>query len=55
MDRFFGFKLHLICNEKGELLNLLIIPGDTNNRKPLVYKTFVESIELRLIYYSPQK
>lgn len=26
MGWFFGFKLHLICNEKGELLNFLIIP-----------------------------
>lgn len=24
MGRFFGFKPHLICNEKGELLNIMI-------------------------------
>ena len=28
MGWFFGFKLHLICNEKGELLNFMITPGD---------------------------
>ena len=28
---FFGFKLHLICNEKGELLNFMITPGDVDD------------------------
>ena len=27
MEWFFGFKLHLICNERGELLNFMITPG----------------------------
>ena len=44
MGWFFGFKLHLICNEKGELLNFMITPGDVNDRKPLEYKNFVEFI-----------
>ena len=35
MGWFFGFKLHLICNEKGELLNFMITPGDVDDRKPL--------------------
>ena len=30
MGWFFGFKLHLICNEKGELLNFRITPGDVD-------------------------
>jgi len=42
MGWFFGFKLHLICNEKGEILNFMITPGDVDDRKPLEYKTFVE-------------
>ena len=42
MGWFFGFKLHLICNEKGELLNFMITPGDVDDRKPPEYKTFVE-------------
>ncbi len=42
MGWFFGFKLHLICNEKGELLNFMITPGDVDDRKPLDHKTFVE-------------
>ena len=44
MGWFFGFKLHLICNEKGELLNFMITPGDVDDRKPLEYKAFVEFI-----------
>ena len=49
MGWFFGFKLHLICNEKGYLLNFMIIPGDLNDRKPLEYNAFVEFIYGRLI------
>ena len=44
MGWFFGFKLHLICNEKGELLNFMITPGDVDDRKPLEYKAFVDFI-----------
>ena len=46
---FFGFKLHLICNEKGELLNFMITPGDVDDRKPLEYRNFVESIYGKLV------
>ncbi len=42
MGWFFGFKLHLICNKRGELLNFMITPGDVDNRKPLENKPFVE-------------
>ena len=44
MGWFFGFKLHLICNEKGELLNFMIMPGDIDDRKPLEYKAFIDFI-----------
>ena len=44
MGWFFGFKLHLICNEKGELLNFMITPGDIDDRKPLEYKAFIDLI-----------
>jgi len=49
MGWFFGFKLHLICNEKGELLNFMITPGDTDDRKPLEDKRFIESIYDKLV------
>ena len=49
MGWFFGFKLHLICNEKGELLNFMITPGDEDDRKLLEYKAFVEFIYGKLV------
>ena len=49
MGWFFGFKLHLICNEKGELLNFMITPGDVDDRKPLEYNAFVEFIHGKLV------
>ena len=49
MGWFFGFKLHLICNEKGELLNFMVTPGDTDDRKPLEDKRFIESIYDKLV------
>jgi hypothetical protein len=32
---FFGFKLHLIFNDRGELLNLMLTPGNIDDRKPV--------------------
>lgn len=40
---FFGFKLHLVINERGELLNVLLTPGNVDDRKPvpkLVHQLF---------------
>ena len=35
MGWFFGFKLHLIINDQGELLAVYLTPGNTDDRKPL--------------------
>jgi hypothetical protein len=35
MGWFFGFKLHMIVNEKGELLSIQITRGKTNDRVPV--------------------
>jgi IS5 family transposase len=35
VDWFFGFKLHLVVNEYGELLNLRLTPGNTDDRTPV--------------------
>ncbi len=35
MNWFFGFKLHLVVNEQGELLNVMLTPGNTDGRKPV--------------------
>lgn len=35
MGWFYGFKLHLIINDKGELMNFLLTPGNVDDRKPV--------------------
>lgn len=35
VDWFFGFKLHVVVNEQGELLNFTLTPGNTDDRKPV--------------------
>ena len=35
MGWFFGFKLHLIINEKGDLMNAFLTPGNVDDRKPV--------------------
>ena len=32
---FFGFRLHLIFNDRGESLNLMLTPGNVDHRKPV--------------------
>ena len=32
---FYGFKLHLIINDKGEILDFIITPGNVDDREPL--------------------
>jgi len=35
MGWFFGFKLHLVVNDRGEILNMTLTPGNTDDRKPV--------------------
>ena len=49
MGWFFGFKLHIVCNEKGEIPNYMLTPGDIDDRKPLEYESFMEFIYGKLI------
>lgn len=46
---FYGFKLHLICNDKGRIFNFMITPGDVYDRKLLKMKLFVEFIYGKLV------
>lgn len=39
MGWFYGFKLHLIVNEQGELLAVHLTPGNVDDRKPLAAMT----------------
>ena len=44
MGWFYGFKLHLVCNEKGELLSFMLTPGNVDDREPLKSSAFLENI-----------
>lgn len=35
VDWFFGFKLHLVVNAQGELLNAILTPGNIDDRQPV--------------------
>jgi hypothetical protein len=48
MGYFFGFKLHFIINDKGEILNFVITPGNTDDREPLQDKKFIEKLKGKL-------
>ena len=45
---FYGFKLHFIINDKGEILNFMITPGNVDDREPLKTKRFLEKIRGKL-------
>ena len=49
MGWFSALSSTFICNEKGELLNFMITPGDIDDRKPLEYKAFVDFIYGKLV------
>ncbi len=48
MGYFFGFKLHFIINDKGEILNFVITPGNTDDRAPLKNQSFIDKIKGKL-------
>ena len=35
VDWFYGFKLHLAINYRGEILDVALTPGNINDRKPV--------------------
>jgi hypothetical protein len=41
---FFGFKLHIIINDKGEILEFMLTQGNVDDRDPLKYKHFHDKI-----------
>lgn len=44
MGWFYGFKLHLICNEKGELLNFALTKGNVDDREPKVLNVLTKEL-----------
>lgn len=48
MGYFFGFKLHIVINDKGELLNFMITPGNVDDREPLKNPSFIKVLKGKL-------
>ena len=48
MGWFYGFKLHLIINDRGEILKFMITPGNTDDREPLRNERYVQDIRGKL-------
>ena len=48
MGYFYGFKQHLIVNDKGEILNFVITQANVDDREPLKNERFIESIKGKL-------
>lgn len=44
MGWFFGFKLHLMCNERGELLNFCLTRGNVDDRSTLVWEALSKDL-----------
>lgn len=44
MGYFFGFKLHIIINDKGEIIEFVITPGNVDDREPLKDASFIKKI-----------
>ncbi len=48
MGWFFGFKVHLVINEKGEILNFVITQGNVDDREPLKNVRFISKLKGKL-------
>lgn len=46
---FFGFKLHIITADTGEIINFMITPGNVDDRKPLKIERFIKKLFGKLI------
>lgn len=44
MGWFYGFKLHLIINDKGEILNFMITQGNVDDREPIASGNLLKEI-----------
>lgn len=48
MGYFFGFKLHIIVNDRGEMMNFVITPGNVDDRQPLKDANFLKKVAGKL-------
>jgi hypothetical protein len=49
MGWFFGFKLHIICNEMGEIVNFMFTPGNVDDRDALKVERCTEELYGKVI------
>jgi hypothetical protein len=49
MGWFYGFKLHLVCNDKGELLSFCLTPGNVDDRDPRTLATLTKKLFGKLL------
>ena len=45
---FFGFKLHIIINDKGEIISFVITQGNIDDRYPLSMESFISKVSGKL-------
>jgi hypothetical protein len=48
MGYFFGFKLHIVINDKGEIIEFVITPGNVDDRQPLQDSNFLNKVAGKL-------
>ena len=48
MGYFFGFKLHIIVNDRGEMINFVITPGNVDDRQALKDANFLKKVAGKL-------
>ncbi len=48
MGYYFGVKLHIVINDKGELLNFVISPDSIDDREPLKIPSFIKALKGKL-------
>lgn len=41
---FYGFKLHLVCNDMGQIVDVQVTPGNVDDRKPLRNSSFIKKL-----------
>ena len=50
MGWYYGFKLHLLCNERGELLNFALTRANVDDRNPKVFNDLTKDLFGKLAY-----
>ena len=41
---FYGFKLHLVTNDQGQVVDFMLTPGNVDDRKPLKIERFIKKL-----------